>query len=613
MRPVAKLLLLLGFGTGCAEPAFSPLARDNELEDIKRTLAQGQVPERSGRSLAYLVGAERNRLAAVDLASAQSLWEVDAEIRSRLAVGRGFIAHRQGGDSIAVRDASNGAVRCVIKLRGGEQFLGLAADDRVYVVTRTATGANRRSAVVAASADGCVEQWRDEATGSMGAPAARGGIVAVPYLYQNVVFLDGRTGKELARVRATDESITFVRSDRLGFVYGGNSGVYLFDPKSAAGSKSGSSFVSAKVGSSQIRTFYYYDAYQTAQADYTAFDRNRLLWRAAPTPEGSPGFVDGALFLHSYRYFFGFDALSGDIRWAYVHPRVDVVGSDNTGPAVLFASAEGELGALDAKTGALVWSKKTGLRLAGVTFDAEGFAPGGKSEPAPVARTLAGIVRDPDARFSAVKIFAIDAMTRVPGQDTTAELVATIQKEGVAPAVTNKAGEALVARRDGDSVALYREALSQHYDYLADRRVRGVDVLARVAVAVNDPQSVDLLAAHLLDPATPLGALKEIVTALVSLGGPGAVRPLRDFVLTYRCDTAFLADPQSLQWAADGLRKLGGPEERRLVTFLAEEPRTLPVLATYIRRGDLPKPAPAQAPAKPKLKPGEDRPDLPAP
>ena len=55
---------------------------------------------------------------------------------------------------------------------------------------------------------------------------------------------------------------------------------------------------------------------------------------------------------------------------------------------------------------------------------------------------------------------------------------------------------------DKDSAPLYREALSVRYDYLADRRPRGVDVLARVSAAVDDKQAAPLLALHLLDPAT---------------------------------------------------------------------------------------------------------------
>ena len=55
---------------------------------------------------------------------------------------------------------------------------------------------------------------------SMGAPAAWGGLVAVPYRYQDVVVLDGKSGQELTRIRQKDEQIGFVREGKSGFLYG---------------------------------------------------------------------------------------------------------------------------------------------------------------------------------------------------------------------------------------------------------------------------------------------------------------------------------------------------------------------------------------------------------
>ncbi|MSP59671.1 MAG: hypothetical protein EXR72_04895 [Myxococcales bacterium] len=597
---------------GCVEPPFSLHARDNSVEDIQRTLAtygaSEKGPRGGGHAMAYLVTAAPKHLVAYDLTDGKIAWDVEANVTSRLAVGRGFVAHRQGPTEVAIRNGADGALRCTARIKAEEKFLGLTAEDRLYYVVQSSSGTTRTSYAVAISPDGCGEVWRDEASGSLGAPAARGGMVAVPYAYQNLVLLDGKSGAEVARVRATDESITFVRAEADGFYYGANSGIYLLDVKSATGSKKGSSFTAAKMASQQIRSFYFYDSYQHAQADYTAFDRNRLLWRAEPKGE-SVAFRDGAAFLHSYRFFFAFDADSGAIRWAYAHPRVDVVGSDDSGASIVYATADGQLCAIDARSGGLAWSKKTGLKVTGVTFDADGFAPGTGGQPPSVAQTLATIIWDPDARFTAVKVFAVDAMTKVPGREVTEVLVKVVLKEGMAPAVVARAAEALVTRQDADSAPLYREALALHYDYLADRRVRGVDTLARVSAVVSDRESSALLARHLADPATPLAAMKEIVKSIVSLGGPEAVKPLRDLVLAYRCDPSFNSDPQALQLAVDGLLRLGGPEERRLLVFVAEEKRTLPSLGAFLRK-ILVESAPRLVPkVAPKAKPGEDQPD----
>src|SRR5262249_48788944 len=150
-------------------------------------------------------------------------------------------------------------------------------------------------------------------------------------------------------------------------------------------------------------------------------------------------------------------------------------------------------------------------------------------------------------------VFAVSSMATMQGTDVTAQLVRVVTKEGVAPAVAKAAGDALVARRDAQARPIYHAALQEHTDYLNDKRPRGADVLAKVSAAVNDKESVPLLAAHLMDPATPLQALKEIVRALTSLGGDDAVSAMRNFLLTYRSDASFVADPLALELAADGL------------------------------------------------------------
>ncbi len=580
--PLLSLFLL----AGCLEPPFSPHARDNAVEDIQQTLRRIQPAIAQKRAIAYLVTTVPKHLVAYDLLAGKVLWEVPADITSRLAVGRGFVAHRQGAGEIAVRETSSGALRCTHGLEAGAQFLGMAADDQVYYSQQAQNEQTRRSHLVALRAESCSEVWRDEGSGSLGAPAVHGGIVAAPFAYQNVVFLDGKSGDEVARVRAIEESITFVRATAEGLFYGGNSGVFRFDPKSATGTKAGSSFIAARFPSDQLHSFYYWDAYQPAQADYTAFDRNRLLW--LPAASGSEGVTlrDAAIYLHSYRYFFAFDATLGTVRWAYVHPRVDVVGSDDVGSALLFAAADGEVGAIDARSGTVAWSRKTGLRLAGATFDASGYAID-KSQPAPpIEATLTAIVADPDARFTAIKVFAVEALAKLPGKAVTAALLKIVLAEGVAPPVQSKAAEALLHRRDTESAPLYREALGVRYDYLSDRQPRAVDVLARVSAAIVDPQAVELLGAHLLDPATPRPTLKEIAKALVVLSETKseALRPLQDLLLSYRCDPAFTTDPASLEQAGEGLLRHGGAEGHRLVSFVAAEPRTLPRLAAYLRK-----------------------------
>jgi outer membrane protein assembly factor BamB len=614
MRTVAAtamMLAVVGAVAHAGEATFSAHARDNNVEDLRRALAKSRPPTKAQAAVAYLVALgkapNQRELVALDLRSGSVLWRASDDIRSRVFAGGGLVVHRQGADALVARSPSKGDPLFTVKLPANEKLVGVSADDEHLFYVMQANEGQRVSTVVAVDRGGR-EEWRKPAQGSLGAPAARNGVVAVPFRYQNVSLLDGKTGAELARVRNTDEQITFVRALEEGFYFGGGRGVYALDEKSASGTRGGSTFLEAKLGSDQVRPFYYFDGYQPAQTDYSAFDRNRVLWRAS-----GGAFRDGLVVLHSYRYFFAFDAAKGRMRWAYAHPRVDIVSAEAVGPSIVFATGDGVVGAVDARTGAVTASHKTGLRLLGATFDAEGFAPAGVAgkevDTAELSKALAQIVWDPDARFTAVKVFAVDTLGDLAGPEASGALLKIVlAQKGVPPAVQKKAGDELVARKDKEALPLYLEALKTRYDFLTDKNPAGIDVLARVVTALDAKQAAPDLAAHLLEPSTPQPALKELVAALTHLGGKDAVRGLRELLLTYRADPAFLADPTPLNLAAEGLLRIGGPNERRTVQFVAGDKRTIAPVAKFVGKllsepAAAPAPAAPAAPAKPAAAP----------
>ncbi|MDB4971178.1 MAG: Basic proline-rich protein precursor [Myxococcales bacterium] len=577
---MAPMLAVLTSLAGCGEAAFSAHTRDNDVGDLQRAMAASAAPAaRAGHAMAFLV--TDGKLVGYDLADGKIAWEQAADVKSRVIVGGGAIAHRQGERDLVVRGAATGDVRARVTLAADETFVGAAldGDKLVYVVQL----ADKRSAVVAIDAGGA-PLWRRETQSALGAPAARGGLVALPFAHQNLTLLDS-TGREIARVRATDEEIAFARALPEGIYYGGARGVYRLDDKSAAGTRAGSSYAEAKLSGEQVRTAYHWDGYQPSQSALGAFDRNRLLWRGR---EGA-GFRDDLAVLHTYRFFFAFDAKAGKLRWVYAHPRTDVVASEDAGGAIVFASADGDIGLIDAASGAVRIVQKTGLRVAGASFDADGLTAGSGATPpseAEVAKTLEQIVYDHDARFGAVKVFAVDALGDVPGPTVTAALLKLVRAPagagGPPPAALARAGEKLVARRDRAAAPAMLEALGEHYDFLDDRTPRGVDVLARALGALGAREAAAPLAAHLLDHETPERALKDLATTLGQLGGPDAVKALRTFLLAYHADPAFLLDPAPLVVAGEALIR-AGVEARRAVAFVVEDRRTLQPLARQLR------------------------------
>ncbi|MGZ3407997.1 MAG: outer membrane protein assembly factor BamB family protein, partial [Polyangia bacterium] len=470
-----------------------------------------------------------------------------------------------------------------VTLPADESFVGATLDGaRLVYVVQTA---DKRSAVVALDARGR-QAWRRETISAVGSPAARGGLIALPFAHQNLALVDGANGKEIARVRATDEEIAYARALPEGIYYGGARGIYRLDDKSVAGSRAGSSYAEARLPGEQVRTAYHFDGYQPAQAAIGAFDRNRLLWRGR---DAGAGFRDDRAVLHTYRFFFAFDARKGALRWVYAHPRTDVVASEDAGSAILFVSADGDVGLIDPASGAVRVVQKTGLRVAGASFDADGITAGAGAQPPTeeeVARTLEQIVWDHDARFGPVKVFAVDALGGVAGLAVSRALLKIVRAQpgagGPPPAAQLHAGEALVARKDREAVPLMLEALGEHYDFLDDKQPRGVEVLARALAALEVKEAAPLLALHLGDHETPERALKDLAQTLAHFGGPEAENALREFLLQYHADPAFLLDPAPLYVAGEALVH-AGVEARRTVAFVVDDKRTLQPVARQLR------------------------------
>ncbi len=577
-----ELLIFLLAVPGCGEAAFSAHARDNDVGDIGRALAASVAPAaRQAHAMAFLV--TDGKLVGFDLVEGRVAWTQPADVRSRVIVGVGAIAHRQGERDVVVRDSTTGAVRATVTVPTEQRFVGATLDgDRLVYVVETQ---DKHSLVTELDAAGR-QAWRRETPNAVGAPAARGGLVALPFAHQNLALLDGRDGRELGRVRATDEEIAYARALPEGLFYGGARGVYRLDDKSVAGSRAGSSYAEAKLPGEQVRTAYHWDGYQPSQSAIGAFDRNRLLWRGR---DAGAGFKDDLAVLHSYRFFFAFDARAGKLRWVYAHPRTDVVASEDAGSAILFVSADGDVGLIDPATGAARVVSRTGLRVAGASFDADGMTAGMGAQPPTeedVAKTLEQIVWDHDARFGPVKVFAVDALGGVPGLAVSRALLKVVRAApvpgGPPPAAQKHAGEALVARMDRQAVPLMLEALAEHYDFLDDKSPRGVDVMARALGALDVKEAAPLLAAHLSDHETPEGALKDVAETLAKLGGADAEHALREFLLEYHADPAFLIDPGPLTAAGEAL--IGdGVEARRAVAFVVDDKRTLQPVARELR------------------------------
>jgi outer membrane protein assembly factor BamB len=586
----ATVLLALA---GCAT---SPYKRAGSSEDVAaalsgRTREAARPQNAQGRPLVFLslAGTKGQRLAAYDLGESRLLWTQPAELRARVEVGADFVVHA-APDALVAREISTGAPRWKHPLQKDERLLGYAADEEAVFAVVQKGGAHLHggtASLIALDGRTGAARWTQALpSANAGAPAARGGLVAVPLQSQYVALLDAKTGEPLAQVLSNEEAATFVRALPEG-VFFGSRGVFRLSPVTAAGSRKSGGYVAAKLPAF-VRPVYWFDMYRPEQGDYSALDRNRILWRMTPLAEAR--FRDDMAFVHNYRFFFGFDARSGELRWAYNHPNTEAVSSAHVGDALAFATADGELGALDTHTGRRLYEAKLpGEVVRGATFDAEGWKPhAAAAEQSPLSETLSTIVWDPDRRFWDVKMFAIEELARQPGKEVTRQLLKITEQEGLPAAVYQKAGEALIARKDALSDAASAEmlvhALDVHADYAENRSAPAVEILARAAGAMGAKAAAPALIAHLRRPETSPAAATQIARALGQLGATDALPALRDYVTMYRADPLFDGDPTALVAAAEAMLALGGPAERQLLLYLAEEPRTVEPLRVHLRR-----------------------------
>lgn len=593
---LAVLALAACGGTG----SFGLSSGDNDPEKLAAAFAKAEAPtpgptNRTGKPLVFLAArGTPKQLVAYDLAAKAELWRVESEVSSKVVVGRDFVAYKEGDAKLIGRDIESGARLWSVEVAG--TFVGAAADsDRVYYTVKSGS---RSWVLRALNGKTGSELWDAESNGALGAPAARGGLVFSPFMKQWLAILDGRTGTQLTRIRGIDEEISFVRTTPGNVFFGSKAGVFLLDDRAASGKRAQSTYGSAKLPENFIRVHYHWDAFDPIQAGYSAYDRNRVLWQGEAKGDAL-GFANDLVTVQTYRFFFGFSASSGELKWAYNHPRVDIVASSELGGSIGIASMMGEIGALDPATGERIYEAKIDGQFIGGTFDAAGWVPSERSgATGGTAAALASIARDRDARFNDVKKFAVTALSQLKGGDVSKDLLTLIQNEKTPPYLVQTAADVLVERRDPAGLVYLVEVLQMRYDYVEGTKPRAVGIAARAIAALNPEgipaalrgKSVEGLLAHLQAPETAAGDLVHLVRALGRVGTGSEIKPLTSFLLVYRTDPTFARQIDAVAATVDVLLNKGGRAEREVVSFVAEDVSSQSGVAEYAKRALLQRP-----------------------
>jgi len=551
----------------------------------------------TGQPMAFIAVARTEgpgsvELWAFDLAQQQLRWRQRATIRSRVAVADAVVVHAERNGSLVALDLITGSVKWQRKLGGKQARVGYAAGGDTVAEVLQATGGTgadaKEATVVGYDAISGSRRWSTNVAGPVGAPEVWGRLVALPRQSQWVTLIDGRTGKIAAEILSREQAASFVRGLPEGLFFGSR-GVFAAGAGTALATAGSGLYLEAEVPDF-VRPVYHHDMYRAAETEYSAIDRNRLLWRV-DTQGTAPTFLANQVVVHNFRFFFAIDAKSGELRWAFNQPRTDAISSVHTGSSIVFVTADGVVRALDADSGQLTYEAGLpgagSISIVGATFDADGFAPQGAPHGGPpvLARALGSIVWDPDRRFSDVRLFALEELAKQEGPDVTRELLRALDGDAFIPApVEKRALELLVQRQDRSLLDVYKESLAVHPDYAEGRGPKRIEFFARAIAQLGATDAVPLLVDHLRLPDTDIDAITAIASAVLALEAKGSVEPFADFLLQYRADQAFAAAPTPLLAACDVLRALGGPKEQALLLFVAEAPHTLEAVSTHIQR-----------------------------
>jgi outer membrane protein assembly factor BamB len=585
---------------GCGgATAFNLSSHDNDPSKLAAALAVRKLPAApspiGGKPRVYMVvSGKPKKLVAFDLDQGKPAWTVDAEIASRIAVGGDFVVALEGSDLVG-RDAATGQQRW--KHHPDGVFLGVASDaTQAYYVTRIDQGKKATWWLTALDGKSGGVRWSEDADGQLGAPIAQGGLVLSPFLTQWLSIVDAQTGAPLTRIRATEHQISFVRATSDAAWFGSPEGVFRLDSRAATGTRKDSTYGSVALPPQLAETTYGPDAYDPVQAGYTAHDRRRILWRGEiGGADGPLRFTGDVVGVHYSRFVFGY-GIDGAMKWAYSHPRVELVASAHLGGVIAAVSASGDVIAIDPATGALrhkVTLPQAGGQILGGTFDADGWQP--SSEGATSVETVAALVaiaRDRDARFDKVKELAVTALAALSGPNVTSDLLSILDDDRAPARLKDAVVDVLIRRKDPAGLNALAVALAnEKSDYIDNATAQNVGAIARVIASLAGEKlpddartlAVAALVDHLTAPDIDLAELISVIRALAAIGGVDGAAALRTHLLVYRDDEELAGNLDWRKAVVDGLLAAGAPNDREAVRFIAEDPRTAPDLAAYAR------------------------------
>lgn len=584
------LLALPLLAAACMPPirvstAFSSRFGDNDRARLTRALeraSQGAPTRSAGGLLAAVIQGESRAVSVFDLSTRRARWtQPMAASSTPEIVGDAVVV--ETGTTTRVLDLASGAERGRVE-HTGLDLTGAARDGDTIVLCASsglAGGSRRAGRVVALDARSGRELWSHDVGGLLGRPAARGGLAFIPWDRQSIAVLDLASGVEQARIRSTDDVLSWVATLGDGIFYGGR-GIYRLTPESASGTRAGSAFLANPLEGVPGDPLIFRDGFLATTGSRTARDKIQFGFAPRAAQGNAVALTNDTVYLGYYHDLVAVDASTGAVRWAQ-RLEEDIEGLQVTAAGVFVVSATGKLRGVDPATGAVSLVAELNASLGAVALDAEGLAAptGGVAPEGSVREQLVAMVRDPDNRLVPFRAFLVGLLGRIEDENVTHDLLDLYTQRSIPVQLKQRIATALQARRNGAQFLI--QALQDHYDYLEGRQAPPLQVIAPTLVAMNARDAVPGLIAHLLDHETPLAALPDVIAAIGTLGEGAALPTLQRWIQLYRADSTFRGEHVvALNTAMDAIFRHGDATAHEWLRGMSRDPRLSADARTHI-------------------------------
>ncbi len=590
------LLAAFLLAAGCASPAaiaFDSRFPDNSPERTAAVVASlpppssPVVPDNAlGRPLIAAVSYGKDPgLIVHDIGSGATLWRRALRAERRPQLLGDLLVTATGRELMAFALATGEpAWRAPVQ---GEVYLGAARWRQivVYACGDVAFGSGRsRSRVTALDAQTGRRLWQHTVDGRVGKPEAAGAMFFVPWDLQNLTVLDARTGREVARLRATDDVIKWVKAGA-GGVFFGHDTIYRLGERGYGGTDEGVPRLLPRLPEMPWLSSLRESAYTFKPAKRSAEGRIGLLFEPLAHGDASIRVSDDRFYLLFFRYVFAFDA-DGKLIWSRLLDSEAIAGQPVTG-GLLAVMESGQTELLAASDGRTLVRRSLPEPLASAEIDVEGVAADrrghGRRREAAAARLRNELVRialDPDNRLLAARVFAVEQLAGLVDPGVTRDLLDIYEQDPLPKPLKEAVAAALSGRSSGTEHML--DALGRHHDFLLGTRAPPLTVLVPALVGAGEKRAVPLLVAHLFEPETPLEVLPDLVSAIDVLGDDMVAAPLFDFLSRYRADSAFTGSPEALELAALAVLRRGDSLHRDRLRSISTRSDTHEPLARTI-------------------------------